>query len=91
MTEMNANGTYPYQPSNGTEGEMFMEKFCYRCRWDQAFQRSQSGEDGCPIVVATMTHNPGDTFYPLEWISDNATGKNPRCTAFESIPGKKGG
>jgi len=34
-----------YLPSNGTEGEGFMEDFCYKC----------SKEKRCPILLKTMT------------------------------------
>ena len=78
--------THPHRPSNGTEGEMFMESFCYRCKRDAKFQRTQDGEDGCPIILATMTYDTTDAEYPKEWISDDPVGLvNPRCAAFEEI------
>ena len=75
----------PYQPSNGTEGEAFMERFCYRCKHDAEFQQDETRE-GCQLIVASMAYNPGDDGYPPEWIADDGAGlKNPRCTAFVPI------
>lgn len=77
--------TRPYQPSNGTEGEAFMERFCYRCKRDLEFQLDQNAE-GCPIIVASMAFDPGEDGYPPEWIQDTGDGlSNPRCTAFVPI------
>ena len=85
MTEQRADGLYPYRPSNGTEGEMFMERFCYRCKHDEDFQKHQAGE-GCGILSATMIYDTEDDEYPEEWVSDDDVGLvNPRCTAFEKV------
>lgn len=59
-----------YRPSNGTEGEMFMQRWCGRCA---AF-------DDCPIWIDTMTYDTDDPEYPAEWIYQ---GKNPVCTAYQ--------
>jgi hypothetical protein len=69
----------PYRPSNGTEGECFMEAFCFRCARDAKFQESQDGADGCPIVAAALMYDIGDPQYPPEWIYDE---QGSRCTAF---------
>ena len=68
-----------YRPANGTEGEIFMEKFCYRCE--------KYGGDGtdlppCPIQGNVLTFSVHDPKYPKEWCYD-ANGK-PQCTAFEA-------
>jgi hypothetical protein len=67
----------PYQPSNGTEGMMFMERWCDNCK----HQGSEDAEDWCMIMLRTMAHNPKDAEYPVEWRigSDH----QPECTAFE--------
>ena len=81
----------PYRPSNGTEGEIFMEGWCQRCKRDKAFQDSQGVEDGCPIVAATMAHNVGEPEYPKEWRmrwikADDGIGTyEAECTAFEAL------
>jgi len=36
--EIPAAETKPYRPSNGTEGDIFMSRFCARCERDRAFQ-----------------------------------------------------
>lgn len=63
-----------YQPSNGTEGEIFMAAWCYRCaRWN---------EDGCDIAAATMFYDVDEPGYPEEWrIGEDG---QPECTAYGS-------
>lgn len=82
-----SNAGKPYRPANGTEGEYFMERFCYRCKRDAEFQRTQDGEDGCPIILASMTYDVNDPEYPKEWVTteDYPLGGAGECTAFESI------
>ena len=72
----------PYEPSNGTEGEAFMERFCYRCQGDAKYQQTWDGEDGCQILVRSMVYRKSDPLYPKEWVTDG-TWKGTRCTAFE--------
>lgn len=84
--------TVPYRPSNGTEGEIFMSRFCARCKRDAKFQETQDAEDGCPILADSFFYGIDDPKYPKEWIIDpdappmwaNQRGA-PRCTAFEPI------
>lgn len=73
--------TIAYRPSNGTEGELFMERFCYRCKHDDKYQRTQDPEDGCPIIPGTLIYEIDDPKYPTEWVQDD-DGANARCTAF---------
>lgn len=62
----------PYLPSNGTEGEIFNEKFCYRC------ERGREDARGpCPIWGKAMC---GDQ--PKEWVQDD---DGPRCTEFRQV------
>lgn len=68
-----------YRPSNGTEGQLFMDWFCDRCKRDAAF-RDGSG-DSCPIVADAFTFNVSDPKYPAEW--QYGTDGQPCCTAFE--------
>lgn len=78
--------TEPYRPSNGTEGALFMDEWCAKCRRDRAF-REDENELGCPIISAAMLYQEDDPKYPNEWICDTE-GEwpwNPRCTAFEPI------
>lgn len=73
--------TKPYRPANGTDGDMFMAVFCNRCKF------RETGDDACPILIATMFANIGDPEYPKEWVVDEGDvfGKTSRCTAFEAI------
>lgn len=67
---------YPYRPSDGTEGALFMAKFCAAC----------SREDTCQIWVTTMFLDADDPDYPPEWVtSDHKTSppRTARCTAFK--------
>lgn len=86
--------TKPYRPSNGTEGEMFMEEFCFHCARDAKFRETQDGEDGCPILADTYVYEKDDPKYPKEWVYDpdkmvkegvlTIGGEDgARCTAFE--------
>lgn len=65
----------PYRPSNGTEGEMFMGRFCERCVKDNPDE-----DQGCEILMMTMALDTDDEGYPSEWVQDH---NGPRCTAFE--------
>ena len=71
---MKENAGKPYRPSNGAEGEIFREVFCYRC------QEDDYPEKCCPILVATIIYFPGDPEYPEEWIY--GLDGFPICTAF---------
>mgnify|MGYP000167281648 CR=1 FL=1 len=64
-----------YQPSNGTEGMMFRDRFCDRCRCD-------SEKSPCPIYGATLVYDPGDHQYPNQYWVEDEDGSNPRCTLF---------
>lgn len=78
----------PYRPSNGTEGDIFQEAYCVRCKRDQAFQESGGEADGCPILAATMAYRLEDEKYPKEWrrqVGDNEWPGTAECTAFEPI------
>jgi hypothetical protein len=60
-----------YRPSNGTEGEIFMETFCDHCKKCPA----------CSIPGLTMGMDTDDPNYPQEWKFDSDG--VPTCTAFE--------
>lgn len=77
MSDQRPDGLYPYRPSNGTEGVMFMGRFCLKCKKDT---------DTCDIIFASECHDTTDPEYPPEWVSDDNIGLvNPRCTAFEEV------
>lgn len=69
--------TKPYQPSNGTEGDIFMGKFCFKC---VKLPHDTAAKNQCNILLHTFVYDIGDQQYPKEWIS--ISGK-PACTAFK--------
>jgi hypothetical protein len=48
----------PYRPSNGTEGQIFMEAWCDLCKRDQEHQESGGVAEGCPIIANTFVYEP---------------------------------
>lgn len=78
----------PYRPSNGTEGDLFQEAWCVKCKRDQAYQDSGGNEPGCPLIARSMAFDIGDPQYPKEWrrqVSDRVWPGTAECTAFEAI------
>lgn len=68
----------PYRPSNGVEGDFFVENFCERCRRDE--------NQDCPIYAATLSFQEDDPNYPKEWVIPEDADEWPgdaKCTAFE--------
>ena len=61
-----------YQPSNGTEGAIFQELFCMRCK---------QGDDSCDIATRAWWLDLNDPNYPSEW--QYGPDGQPKCTAFE--------
>lgn len=72
--------TRPWRPSNGTEGAMFEERWCVRCKHDAEWWERM--ENPCEIHNAALAFQIGDPRYPKEWVCDD-DGSNPRCLAFE--------
>lgn len=74
-----------YQPSNGTEGELFISGWCGECARDKAAREGEPLEECddnevCDIIGRTFAHDVNDPEYPVEW----QYGKDgqPCCTAF---------
>lgn len=63
-----------YRPSNGSEGEWFMEHFCYQC----------SVYGICKIWPKTMALGVDDPRYPSQWIQDD---DGATCTSFTTERG----
>lgn len=67
-----------YRPSNGTEGQLFLDAFCRRC------ERDGNGDDDdgqrCEINGLTMIYQVGEAEYPTEW--QHGKDGQPCCTAF---------
>lgn len=76
----------PYRPSNGSEGEGFLEAYCFHCERDRAFRDTNyegDGALGCQILAATYRYDVNHPDYPKEWIEDE---RGSRCTAFTTDP-----
>lgn len=70
-----------YRPSNGTEGDSFINEWCADCDRHPADIES---DDQCEILMATFVCGTDDTEYPDEWrYVDNS----PVCTGFRSRDG----
>lgn len=67
-----------YRPSNGTEGDFFMNKFCYQCINDNPDHNAKSPR--CNIMTLSMCLDVDDKDYPKEWIYDSED--KPICTSF---------
>lgn len=70
----------PYRPSNGSEGEWFMGRWCGQCQKEATYRKTDDGADACRIATNTMAFDIDDPLYPKEWVKDE---RGPRCTAFE--------
>jgi hypothetical protein len=78
--------TKPYRPSNGTEGMMFEDRFCDRCKRDAKYRRTQDGKDGCRILALVGAYQAHEPEYPKEWVQNahgDPYGATARCTAFQ--------
>lgn len=79
----------PYQPSNGTEGLMFQERFCDRCIHETLARRTGDVETyGCRIYLHVLLYDKDDPKYPSEWTHDFKG--RPVCTAFEDEDPRRG-
>jgi hypothetical protein len=72
--EKNPLAGTPFRPSNGTEGELFRDKYCSLCEKDQV-------PEGCKIQLRTMAFGIDEPEYPKEWVH-NSEGY-AICTAFD--------
>lgn len=59
-----------YRPTNGTEGDCFIAKWCGSCR----------KESTCDVVPRAMIFDTSDKEYPREWLEEDGV---PRCAAHE--------
>jgi len=65
-----------YQPSNGTEGEIFTDRYCMKCK---NCDPDPSGKKQCMILCASLCFSVSDPEYPKEWVYDE--NDEPKCTA----------
>lgn len=64
-----------YRPSNGTEGELFMQKYCYTCKKDD------QKDLFCPLLGDALCFDVDDEEFPKEWTY--GLDGLPTCTAYE--------
>ena len=68
-----------YRPSNGTEGESFMCRWCQRCAKDNL--DPDTGDGGCDIIVYTMAFDENSPEYPRAW--RYGEDGQPMCVEFQ--------
>lgn len=66
-----------YRPSNGTEGEIFMNNYCDHCIHEKWSHTQCHGDKQCDILSTAFITGE----YVPEWIY-NENGK-PTCTAYQ--------
>lgn len=66
-----------YQPSNGSEGDWFEDKFCMNCLHTNP---DPCKKPQCEIWCRAVCWNVNDEHYPKEWIYDK--NNKPTCTAW---------
>ena len=66
-----------YRPSNGTEGDYFISKYCMNC---VHCDPDPEGQTQCEIIMLTMIYDVTDEDYPNEWVY--VDGK-PTCTKWQ--------
>jgi hypothetical protein len=75
-----------YRPSNGTEGDAFMGRWCGSCQRNAAYDDGCGGA-GCEIAVRALAFNEDDPEYPAEWAMRDG---EPVCTAWQPISDEAG-
>lgn len=78
-------GRAKYQPSNGTEGEWFMNNHCYQCIHCDP---DPDGEKQCEILARALFCKIDSKEYPKEWTY--LDGK-PTCTEWVKWDWNEGG
>ncbi len=64
-----------YCPSNGSEGEGFIETYCMHCKFCDP---DPNGETQCLVLYNSLSYDVDDEEYPVEWILDDKD--QPTCT-----------
>ena len=70
-----------YRPSNGTEGDCFMSRFCYHCLHEQYLITGKDEDKKCNILSSSMIYGIDEDGYPSEWTYDRE-GK-PTCLNYK--------
>lgn len=72
--ELKKDAGKKWRPANGTEGDMFQEMYCDKCRINPCH---------CSILSYSFYYNITDKLYPTE-LQIGKDGQ-PTCTKFEKI------
>lgn len=71
----------PYRPSNGSEGECFIGKFCENCIHEKFIHTQNMDDKKCNILTHSMCFGTDDAEYPKEWMYDE--NDRPTCTNYK--------
>lgn len=71
----------PYRPSNGSEGDFFMEEYCMRCFHERYLHTMKDNSKKCEILSGMMIYDTADPEYPKELVYDE--NDNPVCTKWK--------
>ena len=66
-----------YRPSNGTEGDIFMSRFCGCCIKHPI---NSDAKRQCRILLKTFAYDLDDPKYPPQWLYKNG---RPLCISFK--------
>lgn len=74
-----------YRPSNGAEGEIFMDAWCCQCARDKSMREGETLDEcddteRCDIIADTLAYAVDHPKYPAAW--QYGPDGQPRCTAF---------
>ncbi len=78
MNQLHMTTIELYRPSNGTEGDWFMERWCASCAKFEPCP--EVGGKHCDIQMRSFCYGINDEEYPVEWRYE---GDSPVCTAFD--------
>jgi hypothetical protein len=56
-----------YRPPNGTEGSIFIARYCAHCEHEKYFHTLNDNDKKCPILSATFIFDIDDPNDPSEW------------------------
>lgn len=77
------------RPSNGTMGDLWMSRWCYRCIHDHGFSHKPDGDpdEGCEVLVRMFLDEPTPEFVDHDELNVNGwTPDSHECRLFERCP-----
>ena len=77
-----------YRPSNGTDGDAFINHWCCNCARDKSMSEGKdfddcSDDEVCKILSDTFLYDTADEQYPNAWCYSDIG--EPICTEFIQI------